>query len=104
MVVLALGHTHTDSLRQMTRALQDRLALANVKIKHGWENLSLDTIEPKIEMELKRKRPDSSNGPLSDTSSSVSDRFYPLGVVDSSPLTGPIFSDDVGPPGSSHGY
>jgi hypothetical protein len=87
----------------MARALQNRLALANVKIKHGWENLSLDTIEPKIELELKRKRPGSSAGARSDTSSSVSDRFYPIGGVDSSPLTAPAFSDDLPQSGSSYG-
>ena len=88
----------------MTRVLQNRLALANVKIKHGWENLSLDRIEPKMELELKRKRPGSSNGPLSDTSSSTSDRFNATRGLDSSPLTAPIFSDDVGRSGSSNGY
>src|ERR1700761_243731 len=86
----------------MARTLQNRLALANVKIKHGWENLSLESIEPKIELELKRKRPGSSNGALSDTSSSVSDRFFPIGGIDSSPLTTPMFSDDV--PLSGSGY
>ncbi|KAF2272461.1 uncharacterized protein EI97DRAFT_453050 [Westerdykella ornata] len=83
----------------MTRTLQNRLALANVKIKHGWESLSLDTLEPKVEVELKRKRPGSSNETLSDTSS-VSERFYPYGIPDSSPLAAPIFSDDVRRSGS----
>lgn len=87
---------------KMTRALQNRLALANVKIKHGWESLSLDTLEPKVEMELKRKRPGSSNETMSDASSCVSERFYPMGVLDSSPLAAPIFSDDVRRSGSSH--
>lgn len=85
----------------MTRALQNRLALANVKIKHGWENLSLDSIEPRVDLELKRKRPGSSNDALSDTSS-ISDRFYPAGVLESSPLAAPIFSDSIRP-GSVHG-
>lgn len=78
----------------MTRTLQNRLALANVKIKNGWESLSIDAIEPVIDVELKRKRPGSSNEALSDASS-VSDRFYKPGVLDSSPLAAPIFSDDV---------
>lgn len=86
---------------QMTRALQNRLALANVKIKHGWENLSLDSIEPRVDMELKRKRPGSSNETMSDTSS-VSDRFYSAAVLESSPLAAPIFSDDIRP-ASVHG-
>lgn len=87
----------------MTRALQNRLALANVKIKHGWQNLSLDSIEPKVEMELKRKRRDTSGGPHSDTSSSISDHLYPVGPVDSSPFA-PMFSEDVRRSGGSLGY
>ncbi|KAF9701477.1 hypothetical protein EKO04_000692 [Ascochyta lentis] len=79
---------------KMTRTLQNRLALANVKIKNGWESLSIDAIEPVIDVELKRKRPGSSNEAMSDASS-VSDRFYKPSVLDSSPLAAPIFSDDV---------
>lgn len=86
----------------MTRVLQSRLTLANVKIKHGWENLSLDTIEPQIELELKRKRPTSSSDPMSDTSSSVSGRFGDR-ALDSSPLTAPLFSDDLPRSGSIYG-
>lgn len=78
----------------MTRTLQNRLALANVKIKHGWQNMSLDTLEPKVDVELKRKRPGSSNEAMSDASS-VSERFYNASMLDSSPLAAPIFSDDV---------
>ncbi|KIV99845.1 uncharacterized protein PV09_08514 [Verruconis gallopava] len=90
---------------KMTRALQDRLALANIKVKQGWEKYSIETLEPKIELELKRKRPASSNGAPSDTSSSVSERYYhsSRGVLDSSPLTGPMFSDDFPRSGSSYG-
>lgn len=78
----------------MTRTLQNRLALANVKIRNGWESMSLDAIEPVVDVELKRKRPGSSNETMSDASS-VSERFYHPGVLDSSPLAAPIFSDDV---------
>lgn len=85
----------------MTRALQNRLALASVKIQNGWDTTPLDTLEPRIELELKRKRPGSSNCGLSDTSSSVSERYVPAGHVDSSPLTAPIFSDDGPKSGSS---
>lgn len=87
----------------MTRQLQNRLTLANVKIKHGWENLSIDHIEPQIELELKRKRRGSANGTMSDTSSSLSDRFHPIGALDSSPLA-PMFSDDIHRSGSINGY
>ncbi|KAF2827225.1 hypothetical protein CC86DRAFT_405365 [Ophiobolus disseminans] len=87
---------------KMTRTLQNRLALANVKIKNGWESLSLDAIEPVVDVELgKRKRPGSSNEAMSDASS-VSERFYHPGVLDSSPLAAPIFSDDLRRSGSSH--
>ncbi|KAF8536043.1 hypothetical protein BDD12DRAFT_891146 [Trichophaea hybrida] len=41
---------------RIARLLQHRLALANVKAQHGWENLTLDAIEPKVEEDLKRKR------------------------------------------------
>ncbi|KAF3005019.1 hypothetical protein E8E13_008912 [Curvularia kusanoi] len=80
---------------KMTRTLQNRLALANVKIKNGWESLSLDAIEPVIDVELKRKRPGSSNEAMSDASSVSSQHFYRPGVLDSSPLAAPIFSDDI---------
>lgn len=89
----------------MTRDLQNRLALANVKIQNGWGNLPLESIEPKIELELelKRKRPtSSSNDALSDTSSILSDRIYNPAGLASSPLTGPLFSDDLPRSGSSH--
>ncbi|KAF2100020.1 hypothetical protein NA57DRAFT_55952 [Rhizodiscina lignyota] len=87
---------------KMTRQLQNRLALANVKIKHGWEKLSIDSLEPQIDMELKRKRRGSTNTTPSDTSSIVSDRFHPA-ALDSSPLA-PMFSDDVRRSGSSNGF
>ncbi|RMZ70224.1 cyclin-dependent kinase [Pyrenophora seminiperda CCB06] len=80
---------------KMTRTLQNRLALANVKMKNGWESLSLDAIEPVLDgAERKRKRPGSSNEAMSDVSS-VSERFYQPSVLDSSPLQAPIFSDQV---------
>lgn len=41
---------------RIARLLQHRLALANIKTQNGWENLTLDAIEPKIEEDLKRKR------------------------------------------------
>lgn len=76
--------------------------MANVKIKHGWEGMSLDTLEPKVDIELKRKRPGSSNETMSDASS-VSERFYPHGVLDSSPLAAPMFSDELQRSGSRAG-
>ena len=84
----------------MTRALQDRLALANVKIQNGWENMSLDLIEPQVEERLRRKRPASSNDTISDTASTTSSRLH--SSLASSPLSAPIFSDDFQRSGSSH--
>jgi Whi5 like len=75
----------------MARVLQGRLALASFKTKHGWENLTLDIIEPKVEKELKRKRPTSSGEFTSDSSSAASSDFY-RPAVQSSPI---LFSEDV---------
>ncbi|KAK5107432.1 hypothetical protein LTR62_001293 [Meristemomyces frigidus] len=80
---------------KMTRALQDRLALANVKIQNGWENMSLEAIEPQLEQRMGRKRPASSNDTISDTASTTSSRLQ--SSLASSPLTAPIFSDPYQP-------
>lgn len=53
-------HINLTVLDQIARMLQHRLALANVKTQNGWENLTLDAIEPKVEEDLKRKRQRSS--------------------------------------------
>ncbi|KFY34009.1 hypothetical protein V494_07135, partial [Pseudogymnoascus sp. VKM F-4513 (FW-928)] len=44
---------------KMARKLQNRLALAQFKAKHGWEDLTLDLIEPKVDEHLRRQRPSS---------------------------------------------
>ncbi|KAK6533136.1 hypothetical protein TWF281_007291 [Arthrobotrys megalospora] len=41
---------------RMARQLQYRLALASYKTQRGWENLDLDTIEPRVDQDLMRKR------------------------------------------------
>ncbi|GAB7353894.1 hypothetical protein MBLNU459_g4247t1 [Dothideomycetes sp. NU459] len=87
---------------EMTRALHNRLALANIKIKHGWENLSIDAIEPQIDQQLKRKRPTSSADTVSDTSSSISSRFHSLNALASSPIKAPMFSENPLRVDSSH--
>lgn len=89
-------------VNKMARKLQNRLALAQFKTKHGWEDLTLDTIEPKVEAELLRRRPGSSGDVVSDSSSN-SDLQYPRALMSSSPLKGPIFSDAVESSGSSGG-
>lgn len=84
----------------MTRALQDRLALANVKIQNGWENLSLDAIEPQVQDRMKKKRTASSVDTISDTASTTSSRVRSSSGFGSSPLTAPMFSDDIRSGGS----
>ena len=84
-------------LHQMTRALQDRLALANVKIRNGWENIPLDALEPQIDERLrhrKRTASSSNNDTISDTASTTSSRMH--SSLASSPLTAPmLFSDEA---------
>ncbi|KAI5793850.1 hypothetical protein DFH27DRAFT_146266 [Peziza echinospora] len=46
---------------RIARTLQHRLALASYKTKHGLEKFDLDTIEPRVEEDLKRKRSSARN-------------------------------------------
>lgn len=94
-----------DIVRQIGRKLKTRLALAQYKATRGWEDLTLDTIEPKVEEELRRRRPTSSGDALSDSSSSTASELrYPnTRQLMSSPLKGAIFSDQVGPRSGSGG-
>ncbi len=82
----------------MARRIQNRLALAQFKTKHGWEDMTLDSLEPKFEEEMRRKRI-SEGDVLSDSSSSASDLPYPVRTLMSSPLKAPLFSDAVGSSG-----
>jgi hypothetical protein len=82
--------------------LKATLALAQYKTTRGWENLPLAAIEPKVEEELRLKRPLSSGDILSDSSSSstsTSEFQFPASRnLMSSPLKeAAIFSDRVGP-------
>lgn len=88
---------------QMSRCLKNRLALARFKTKHGWENLTLDTIEPKVEQEMRRNRVLDADI-LSDSSSSVSDLPYPTRALMSSPLKAPLFSDAIMSSNGSSGH
>ncbi|KAK7752126.1 hypothetical protein SLS62_005870 [Diatrype stigma] len=90
---------------KIARRLQGRLALAQFKTKHGWEDLTLDTLEPKIEEEIRRKRQYEADM-LSDSSSTTSELPYPNSrALMSSPLKAPLFSDAVGPSsGSTSGH
>ena len=79
----------------MARRLQDRLALATYKTQHGQEKLSFNDVEAHLEKTIRRKRPSSSVG-TSSASSSVSSEhpLFSSGFA-SSPLTTPLSSDDV---------
>ncbi|ROT42715.1 hypothetical protein SODALDRAFT_288170 [Sodiomyces alkalinus F11] len=87
---------------KIARKLQNRLALAQFKTKHGWEDLAFDTIEPKLEEEMRRKKL-SEGDVLSDSSSNTSDLPYPTKVLMSSPLKAPLFSDAIGSSGGTPG-
>jgi len=87
----------------MARRLQSRLALAQFKTSRGWEDLTLDTLEPRLEEEMRRKRL-SEGDLLSDSSSSASDLPYPTRQLMSSPLKAPFFSDALGSGGGGGGH
>ncbi|KAI1826333.1 hypothetical protein F4861DRAFT_102570 [Xylaria intraflava] len=88
---------------KIARRLQGRLALAQFKTKHGWEDLTLDTIEPKIEEERRRRMCD--GDVLSDSSSSTSELPYPSRTtLMSSPLKAPLFSDAITSSNGSSGH
>ncbi|GAB0134910.1 hypothetical protein EsDP_00003262 [Epichloe bromicola] len=88
---------------KIARRLQNRLALAQFKTKHGWEDLTLDSIEPKLEEEMRRRRL-CDGDVLSDSSSSASDLPYPTKTLMSSPLKAPLFSDAIGSSNGSSGH
>ncbi|KAI1105419.1 hypothetical protein F4804DRAFT_135466 [Jackrogersella minutella] len=86
---------------KIARRLQGRLALASFKTKHGWEDLTLDKIEPKVEEEIRRKRR-AEGDTQSDSSSIASDQPYPNSrALMSSPLKASLFFSDA--IGSSNG-
>lgn len=97
------GLFRLNSTTQMTRALQDRLTLANIKISRGWEHRSIDSIEPELELELKRKRTESNADISSDASSVISGHIFSAGNTTSSPVTNPVYSDDLLRSGASNG-
>ncbi|KAI2634472.1 hypothetical protein GGS21DRAFT_104252 [Xylaria nigripes] len=88
---------------KIARRLQGRLALAQFKTKHGWEDLTLDIIEPKVEEE--RRRRIFEGDVMSDSSSSTSELPYPSRTtLMSSPLKAPLFSDAVTSSSDSSGH
>ncbi|KAI1319578.1 hypothetical protein F5Y16DRAFT_390739 [Xylariaceae sp. FL0255] len=87
---------------KIARRLQGRLALAQFKTKHGWEDMTLDTLEPKVEEERRRRICD--GDVLSDSSSSTSELPYPTRKLMSSPLKAPFFSDAITSSNGSSGH
>jgi len=79
----------------MARKLQDRLALASYKAQHGQENLSFKDVEARLETTMNQKRPESGVETSSTCSSSSFEQPFFSGGLASSPLTAPVFSDDV---------
>ncbi|KAI6088263.1 hypothetical protein F4821DRAFT_234113 [Hypoxylon rubiginosum] len=89
---------------KIARRLKGRLALAQFKTKHGWEDLTLDKIEPRVEEEMRRRR-QVEGDVMSDSSSSTSDLPYPSSrTLMSSPLKAPFFSDAIGSSNGSTGH
>ncbi|MCJ1387935.1 hypothetical protein MMC18_000778 [Xylographa bjoerkii] len=82
---------------KMTRKLQDRLALAKYKASHGLNGMSFDLVEAHVDSQLKRRRTNSSVISSSSGSSSSPSSEYQLfsGPLASSPMTAPVFSDDL---------
>ncbi|KAK5653578.1 hypothetical protein OQA88_8840 [Cercophora sp. LCS_1] len=91
-------------ISKMASRLQNRLALAQFKTKHGWEDLALESIEGKVEEEMRRRRQQMEGDILSDSSSSASDLPYPARALMSSPLKAPFFSDAIGSSNGSTGH
>ncbi|KAL2268119.1 hypothetical protein VTJ83DRAFT_2965 [Remersonia thermophila] len=90
-------------ISKVARRLQNRLALAQFKTKHNLVNETLDTIEPKFEQEMRRRRLHDGDI-LSDSSSSASELPYPSRALMSSPLKAPLFSDAIGSSNGSTGH
>ncbi|KAH8645648.1 hypothetical protein BX600DRAFT_390977 [Xylariales sp. PMI_506] len=89
---------------KIARRLQGRLALAHFKTKHGWEDLTLDSIEPKFDEEIRRRRLHDGDV-MSDSSSSTSELPYPsTRTLMSSPLKAPLFSDALQSSAASTGH
>ena len=80
----------------MARKLQDRLALANYKTKLGMGTMSFNMVEAHVDHHFKQKRQGSSVFSSSDSSSSASSERQDFpGILSSSPLTAPVYSDKI---------
>lgn len=83
----------------MTRKLQDRLALASYKTQHGLDKLSFTMVEAQFNSNVNtQRRAGSSVVSSGSSSSSTSSDMIPYSrAFQSSPITAPVFSDDVYP-------
>ena len=81
--------------RQMSRRLQDRLALASYKNRNGFDRMSFSHVEARYYDEV-RKRGGGSSSVISSSSSNTSISDYPgySRNVQTSPLSAQLFSDD----------
>ena len=88
----------------MSRRLQDCLALASYKNRHGFDRMSFSYVESQYHDQL-RKRADGSSSVVSSESSSTSSSDYPSHTrqLQSSPLTNHLFSDDTYFQSGDHG-
>ncbi|CAF9913552.1 MAG: hypothetical protein GOMPHAMPRED_007961 [Gomphillus americanus] len=79
----------------MSRRLQDCLALASYKNRHGFDRMSFSYVEAQYHDQLRKQSDTSSSSASSSSSMSVSD--YPTNPrqFQSSPLTSALFSDDI---------
>ncbi|KAI0023486.1 hypothetical protein F4780DRAFT_84403 [Xylariomycetidae sp. FL0641] len=87
---------------KIARQLQGRLALAHFKTKHGWEDETLDTLEPRVEEERRKRMIEGEN--MSDSSSSTTELPYPSRALMSSPIKPGLFSDAIGSSNGSTGH
>ncbi|KAK9378825.1 uncharacterized protein V2V93DRAFT_375147 [Kockiozyma suomiensis] len=82
-------------IARVSRQLQNRLALASYKTKRGWENLDLDSIEPRIAKEVEQQRLRTSSARTNDSSAPS---IHRQNFVPSS------FSSPIKPPPLSHSH
>ena len=86
----------------MARKLQDRLALASYRTQNGLDGQSFDLVEAHFDNILKRKRPGSMGGISSDSSSTSNEPRLFSSTLGSSPITGPMYSDDLNRSGNTY--
>jgi len=84
----------------MARNLQDHLAFASYKAKHGLADKTFNEVQAHVNTKLKRRRPTAPASVVSSSSSSSSPtsddhRIFSTSALASSPTTAPFFSDNL---------